>query len=457
VSNKVTERLTKSLRNIAGLGTSRELYEFNILTHQSIAVDGTFTIFFKSMSNDELLRLNPERYSVVQRKRNESDNPPLPTDFKGSITVTPVDEDCSSLKVVISSDVLKPATGSSPPVGLPASSAIKTSSRQPPATNVSSGNRMSSVKDELGDGAADGAAEFEIMEHILALADNLHVLFARYDAVDDLHRKKTAASALVDSRPPLPYEKVVLTTAAKYSEIPYKRVWNSALDIKANIFTSTVSPGNPRWCCATTLIDESASDTFAWLWESESYAFTRAHISENGHTMFQSMQVPESHSKIQIRTIKFDNNVFVISSWWMWSHNKETGEFIIAFAPAEDMRGDPSVIRAANELISSDPVVSSAARLGFKGFCRLTPCAPRACRLTLMNSCYALEKYSVRQTDLYYFDNYALGYVNKIVNGARDFFERNAVQVGKEVSFDWHERTWRSGSASQVLFFVLSY
>ena len=185
------------------------------------------------------------------------------------------------------------------------------------------------------------------------------------------------------------------------------------------------------WGKAVATVDVSATRMMADRWCLNSYENKKSHVERQGADALREVaQTKDSHSMLSVVLVRFPNPVSnrVFATWFTWRKEPDDS-FTIAFAPLEDFedksdddvaiadfinkqeeRGEreddaneayrkdaeelelmikermskKALLKELYDMIKHDPVASQAVRGTTRGYWRIEPLAPAACRVTCL-------------------------------------------------------------------------
>ena len=232
-----------------------------------------------------------------------------------------------------------------------------------------------------------------VLDDLLSLVTLLHTRFARYPAVDAAHHSHFI-TVTIPRAPPLSgaEDAVMTTTIDAAQQQTWRRIANTVKNPVATFVASVDAPPGgvdskqekSAWGKAQTHVDVSADAAIAYLWAVNSY--DRA--AENaGKTLRANFDVPDSHSKLYARVVKFTgitNRLF--STWFVWDRNPADGSYILAFKPVEEKGSSIAEVhlKKIEESMTKDTAAVNAVRATTRGYWRVRPLAENICEITLV-------------------------------------------------------------------------
>jgi hypothetical protein len=202
---------------------------------------------------------------------------------------------------------------------------------------------------QLGTDEAFTASQQEaeaVLDDLLQLVRNLHAKHARYDDVDAA-RLDAFIGQMESVPPPTKCENAAIDKALLFDT---DKVWNIIPGtinepvsyvrerrprpptltphpppltdplLRTRRYFHSLSASENAFGKAVATVDASAERVLAWLLCYESYSRKKKYRDEEGVRLRTGLDVPNSHSSMQVNTISFgivaDDRVF--SAWWAW-------------------------------------------------------------------------------------------------------------------------------------------
>jgi len=166
------------------------------------------------------------------------------------------------------------------------------------------------------------------LSDLSSLVVNLHILYAKYAAVDAAN-----AQALIESMATAPDLTKTECEALERRVVDdgWRRISGTVaepVEYFQRISDSAGGATAAAWGKATAIIDTAAPNVLGYLWFYNSYERLLKLKTKQEKELLRSERVVDAHSKIMLGMVKFPGNLAdrVFPTYFCWSEDKETKE-----------------------------------------------------------------------------------------------------------------------------------
>jgi hypothetical protein len=349
-------------------------------------------------------------------------------DLSGSVTLEVAPHNCTRVGLEVT--ILSKTAATPPP---PASAPATTKSTKTKIATSKRGLTLKMMSAAKIAAKSSTNQEDRILDHFIAVVANLHVIFARYDEVDEARAIHFETVTVRTSPPPQRHEtdlfnKCVLIDDQRTNAAAWRRISNTVEEPTACFQkSSTDSSGVGK---AISVVDAPSTRVLSWIWLNMSYERIFEHIEKNGYLLRKEIVVPDSHSKIMMSVQKFPGNISnrLYSIMWTW-RKEDDGSFTIGFMDTDkcDDDGFGVATAKASDVIATDDVALAAVRGSTWGVWKIKPRARSVCQVTLVQQGFVGGSIPLVIV------NSRLKKSIAVVDRLRDKYERRGEEVDEEL------------------------